>query len=317
MSERAGAHGGSSERLDVAALLRAGADDELTSHDERRLEAHLETQPGDVARVEAERELRRAVRRALNEDASSGAPAGLRERVASAMANADLDTSVPDTMAPETRQTSFWASPRSRGILAMAALVAITLTLGIMFFQPQGTSPFMTSGLGTSQVIAERTSAATYVAKEHSRCFLETIDTGPKFTVDEPENLPSLAGNVVGQSIELADLIRSGATDIEFLNAGRCGVPGGGSSLHLRFTLPDRDDVVSLFIQEDSGRMNFEEGVTYEIPPTQEAPNSPSIFIWSREGLNYYLVIERPEECKPVRDLLSAPSTIRPLTDLA
>lgn len=308
----------SEERLELGALLRAGADDELNAHDERRLEAHLETNPGDVARLEAERELRNAVARTLSFDAGEGASAGLRERIASAMAAVDVeehaDHSIPESLASETRSPEFWSGARGRLTMAAAAAFLLVASAAIVFNQISPINPFAEQTAGP-RFFAERTAAASFVAREHTRCLTDDLRTQRKFTVENPELLPTFTGDVVGRELSLADLIAGGATEIEFVRGGRCGVPSGGPSMHLRFRLPEYDDVVSLFIQQDQERMGLAEGVTYVVTP--EAPNSPSVYIWNREGLNYFLVIEKPEECDSVRKSLDCPTQMRDLADSA
>lgn len=307
----------SEERLDLAALLRAGADDELSAHDERRLEAHLETNPEDVARLDAERQLRQALARSMSTNSGETAPAGLRERIASAMAAVELDgqpeESIPESLAAETRSPEFWSGTRGKYTMAAAAMFLLVASAAIVFQQFAPVNPFGAQTAGT--FFSERTAAATFVAREHSRCFTEDVHTQRKFTVENPDALPSFTGDVVGTELSLADLIAGGATEIEFVRGGKCGVPSGGASMHLRFRLPEYDDVVSLFIQKDSGRLGLAESVTYVVTP--DAPKSPNIFIWSKEGLNYYLVIEHIKDCGPIRETLDCPTQMRELADTA
>ncbi|GAB5497509.1 MAG: hypothetical protein Phyf2KO_25890 [Phycisphaerales bacterium] len=307
----------SEERLDLAALLRAGADDELSAHDERRLEAHLETNPEDVARLDAERQLRQALARSMSVDSGETAPAGLRDRIASAMAAVEFDDqpeeSIPESLAAETRSPEFWSGTRGKFTMAAAAAFLLVASAAIVFQQFSPTSSFtQTAG---PRFFAERTAAASFVAREHSRCFTEDLHTQRKFTIENPEALPSFTGDVVGTELSLADLIAGGATEIEFVKGGKCGVPSGGPSMHLRFRLPEYDDVVSLFIQRDQERMGLSDGVTYVVTP--DAPNSPNVFIWSNEGLNYFLVVEKLEDCGPVRKTMECPSQMRNLADSA
>ena len=300
----------SEDRLNLAAMLRAAADDELGSHDERRLEAHLETNPEDVARIKAEQELRAAVARTMSVDSGEPAPAGLRDRIASAMASVQLDTeddlSVPEQMAQSTRSASFWSGSAIR----YAAAAVVVLVAGAMVYLNSSTTP------GFDQTLMDRTQAATFVSGEHNKCVTDLARAERKFIIDNPEHLPAFAGDIVGMEVALADLVVSGASNVQFMDAGPCGVLGR-KSIHMRFSLPDYEEDVSLFIQRDDGQMNLVDGVTYELDASKDAPMSPSVYIWLREGLVYYLVIENPEETEIIRKSLDLPSETRQLTGSA
>lgn len=302
-------HSNPEQRLNLAALLRAAADDELTSPDERRLEAFLDEDPSLASRIESERLMRRAIGRALEREAGDAAPPGLRDRVARAMASADLgapgSVSVPEAMARSTRSPGFWQRTNFRvGLAAAIVLIGITLT----FFNT-GTP------LGPNQALADRTAAASYVASEHGHCVTDIAHAARKLVLQNPDDLPTLAGGVVGTEIALADLVASGATDIRFIDAGECHVPGGGPSMHLRFTLPDIEGDVSLFLQRDSGRMKLAEGYTYLMVPGEDAPKTPSVYIWLREGIIYFLVVPERAGCEQLRESLVLPTETRSLTD--
>ncbi|PHQ79218.1 MAG: hypothetical protein COB69_08395 [Phycisphaera sp.] len=294
------------DRLNLAAMLRAAADDELCSFDERRLEAHLEEHPEDVARIKAEQELRAAVGRVMGVDSGEGAPAGFRDRVASAMAAVELDTadapSVPEQMSQSTRAASYWAGSPSR-YAAAAAVVLIAAV--VVWFN-------ITGPTGFDQTIMDRTSAATFVAREHGNCITNAARAERKFTIENPEDLPAFAGEVVGMEVSLADLVVGGASNINFIDAGLCGVPGG-KSVHMRFSLPDYENDISLFMQRDTGRLGLDDGVTYELDTTEDAPNSPNVYIWLREGLVYYLVIETQEGTETIHRSLAVPAEMRQL----
>ncbi len=297
----------SEERLNLAAMLRAAADDELGSHDERRLEAHLETAPEDVARIKAEQELKAAVARVMDIDSGESAPAGLRDRIASAMAAVEIETedepSVPEQMAEATRSASFWSGSQLRYIAAAAVVVIAAVAV---YFNT-------TSAPGFDRTLQDRTAAASFVAREHGHCVKDIAHAERKFKIENPEDLPAFAGDIVGMEVALADLVVSGATNVTFMDAGPCGVPGG-KSIHMRFSLPDYEEDISLFIQRDKGQMELDDGITYELDAAKDAPNSSSVYIWLREGLVYYLVIENPEETEILRKELALPGEIRQLT---
>lgn len=304
---------GDDRKLNLAALLRAAADDELSAHDERRLEAFCEEDPSLVSRIECDRKMREAIARAFCCNSGEGAPKSLCDGVREALCGCDTDTqdhahdhgSAPVALAPRTRSTSFWLRPSFQLGLAAAAMVAVAAVL--VFFNNQPVGP--------NQTLADRTAAASFVANEHGHCVTDTLHAASKFVVQDASQLPAFAASIVGTEIALADLLASGASDIRFIDAGPCHVPGGGPSMHLRFTLPEITGDASLFVQRDSGRLRLSEGYTYQLDPTEDAPNSPSVFIWLQQGVLYYLVIPDRTECDTLRKSLDLPAQTRNLTD--
>lgn len=301
--------GNSEQRLNLAALLRAAADDELCSHDERRLEAYIEEDPSLASRIECDQKLREAIGRAFCCDSGDCAPKNLCDCVTDAMRCCQLEestTSVPGEMTPRTRSFSFWQRGNFKMGLAAAALIAIGAVA--LFSNLQ-------APLGPNQALADRTAAASYVASEHGHCITDTVHASRKLALQDSSELPAFTSSVVGSEIALADLVASGATDIRFLDAGACHVPGGGPSMHMRFRLPDIEGESSLFIQRDSGRMKLSEGITYMLAPSGAAPNTPSVYIWLREGFVYYLVIAERAECETLRKSLILPTQTQNLTE--
>ncbi|MFI4870539.1 MAG: hypothetical protein ACIARQ_01900 [Phycisphaerales bacterium JB061] len=301
--------GNSEQKLNLAALLRAAADDELCSHDERRLEAFIEEDPSLASCIECDQKLREAISRAFCCDSGDCAPKNLRDCVQDAMRCCELEestSSVPEALAGRTRSVSFWQRTHIQMGVAAAAMVLIA---GVLFFYNNLTP------VGPNQTLADRTAAASYVASEHGHCITDAVHAAKKLVLESPEELPEFTANVVGSEIAFADLAASGATDVRFVDAGKCHVPGGGPSMHLRFQLPDIEGESSLFIQRDSGRMKLSEGITYTLAPSGDAPNTPSVYMWLREGFVYYLVIPGRAECDKLRKSLVLPTETRNLTD--
>ena len=114
--------------------------------------------------------------------------------------------------------------------LAAAALIAIGAVA--LFSNLQ-------APLGPNQALADRTAAASYVASEHGHCITDTVHASRKLALQDSSELPAFTSSVVGSEIALADLVANGTTDIRFVDAGACQVPGGGPSMHMRFRLPD------------------------------------------------------------------------------
>ena len=274
--------GNSEQKLNLAALLRAAADDELCSHDERRLEAYIEEDPSLASRIECDKKLREAISRAFCCDSGDCAPKNLCDCVTDAMRCCQLDestTSVPGEMAPRTRSFSFWQRGNFKMGLAAAALIAIGAVA--LFSNLQ-------APLGPNQALADRTAAASYVASEHGHCITDTVHASRKLALQDSSELPAFTSSVVGSEIALADM---------------------------RFRLPDIKGESSLFIQRDSGRMKLSEGITYMLAPSGEAPNTPSVYIWLREGFVYYLVIAERTECETLRKSLVLPTQTQNLTE--
>jgi anti-sigma factor RsiW len=321
----------SPETLSRGALLRAGADGELTPAQARALADLVSADPEASRRMESERLLRAAIGRAVRAPAT---PAGLRDRVAAAMASLDLDQeishssansggtielepSVPEQMAPSTRQRSFWSSLGSPAVLrrvgAIAAVVLLTLTAGELVRR---------AGSATS-VLEARASAVDFVAEEHGRCLMDFAPGGGKFSVTSSEQLPGFANGIVGREIGLADLLVQGVQNLTFVDAGECGVPAGGKSMHLRFDVENdagEHEVVSLFVQAADPKIGLDEGVSYLLDPASvggDPAKSPSVYLWLRDGLAYYLVIDNQEMCDTVRQKITAPAEVQPLSNLA
>lgn len=309
-----------------------GADGELTPDQERSLELHLETVPADAARIEAETKLREAVDRV----ASSGpaTPAGLYDRVAAALADlkvAEFDPDLvrpsasapapttqdlPGRLAPLTRDRSFWTRVSPWNLTAAAAVLALGAVATVLLLSKPQSLP--------EQMVASRTAAVQFVAREHGRCFLDLAPGAEKFRLTSSAGLPEFAADVIGREVALADLLASGAENLRFIDAGPCGVPRGGRSMHLRFEMPIAGEpeptAVSLFVQRYTGEQGLDEGTTYALDPAAGADlelKSPTVYTWLRDGLVYYLVIDDAKACSTARQEMAAPERIRPLAGAA
>ncbi len=316
--------------LPLAALVRLAADGEISAEQERRLELELDRDPSLSRQVEAEQLLRASVERAFG-DASAGpaTPAGLRDRVAAALAGVELaglaqegfepaadgaDTvDVPTRLASMTRDRSFWNGPAAR-VLAAAAALTLVATVFIV----------SRTGVPTESPVGDRTRAVQFVASEHGRCVTDIAPGAGKFRVTNASGMPGLTGDVLGREISLADLVVNGAENVAFIDAGPCHVPGGGGSMHLRFEVPaetgGEPHRFSLFVQQDQGTLELSEGVSYVLDPSnggQVELKSPVIYVWLRAGMVYYLVVDTPKACGAIRERLAAPEAIEPLTNAA
>lgn len=300
----------SNSNLSIAALLRCCADGELNDQQRAKIEAHLASHPDDAMRVEFEHQLRKACERSMA--GSAKCPEALRKRVmALAAASAHSGTGqtdaehahapLPVALAPKTRNPSFWIS--TSRFMAVAAAVLLGLTLAFQVGRWSVVAPASPEG-GAQVVLATR--ATEFVRREHSRCAkLRDAEVGNKFTATEAEGLTGAFQSVLGMNLTLEDLIAH-ADSVRFVDAGRCGVPGG-RSLHIRLSTlaQGQEHTASLFVQEDTGRLQLAEGTTYQFAEGEENER-PSVYVWRRAGLFYWLVCDRSDSTRMI-EALGAP----------
>lgn len=300
---------GERERIeDIAGLIRAGADGELTAEEQRALEAHLRANPTDGARVEFERELRSAVKRTMG--ASFRAPAGLRDRVAAAIAaddpaddSGEAETRHVETIAERTRERSFWAGA-GRRVLAAAAVIVLAFGAWYAVTQsaPQQSILRETDG---------RVIVASFLTREHRFCDADKDHAKRKLLCRDPNRLSENCNRWIGEPVSLASLFEG--EGVGLIGMGPCSVPGQGRSVHLQMTVTDngRPILVSIFIQEASAGRGVDDGA-YDL---REAQDGSVITVWrdSATGLVFYLVSDEQAGVERTKDLLEVPSSTRSL----
>jgi hypothetical protein len=276
--------------LSIGALLRLGADDELTAPERDRLAAHLRAHPEDAARLDTERALRARVGRIL--DRSPGAPADLRDSVASILRS---DASE----APVIRRTdrSFWR--RSLAPLAIAASLVFVVSASIVIRQAAVRSTdaaWMDANLGAE--------VAGFVEREHSRCVGLDDATNMKFVTSTLDGAHALIEERLGAGARTLDLSGQG---LELTGAGACHVPGEGRSVHLLYRPVDGDGgAVSLFVQ--AGAPDFR-GVDSSCLCLTDLVEGEEVLVWRRDGLVFYLVCPAGESLAPgILTALDAPT---------
>ena len=161
---------------------------------------------------------------------------------------------------------------------------------------------------GSEVLLAAR--ATEFVAREHGRCRpLDDPSLSAKFTETSAEQLPAAFQTVLGTSLSLSDLITKAET-VRFIDAGKCGVPGG-KSLHMRLSsLTDgQEHTASLFIQEHTGKLHLAEGVSYHMAGGQDM-DKPCVYVWRRGNLIYWLVCDR-SDAGQLQEALSIPAVSR------
>lgn len=281
----------------IAALLRKSADGELSDAEQARLESHLAQNPRDRTRIEFEQQLREACGRALG---GTQAPEGLRERVVARLRDEQVHTDeleharTSQIPAQQTRQRSFWVRVTPMARLAAAAVLLIVA----------GTFLYQVANIGSGTVSPAQAQhleeIASFVGEEHTRCVIDPA-RARKFTIHELDDAPTAFEQLIGTSPSFPELARVG---LEFLDGGRCHVPGEGDSMHLRFKMRDNPDrIVSLFIQAVAGDKDrlFEEGKSYELVGPGESNSGKVIYGWTADGLNYFLVADDAKVCETYR----------------
>ncbi len=290
------------DQLSVAALLRCAADGELTTDQEAQLCSYLDESPGCTQRIEFEQRLRTACCDCFAGEQTC--PDELRSSIEKMLGShqSAADHNEPERLAPITRSPSFWNGGAVARGLAMAAVLVLAVTLAFQVGQRTG----MIDG-GSSQVLLAAR-ATEFVGLEHLRCeLLSDPNVASKFTATLPEDLPRAFQAVMGRTVSLDDIIAH-ADSIQFIDAGRCGVPGAGKSLHIRLSTLDEGEqrTASLFVQEDHGGLQIEDGQSYHVAKGNDL-GKPCVFVWKNDGMLFWLVCDR-SDAQQVREAVGAPA---------
>lgn len=294
----------------LAALIRAAADDELTDAERARFEALLAERPELAGRVEFERRMRGAVGRVIASD-TPAVSADLRSRIEAIASGArteaeQTDDAVAgrlDARSGETKTHGFWAramgGPITRGALSIAAMLAVAAIL------------WTVAGPTPSPLLTEN--VARFVSSEHNRCPIEAKNLGEKFTVKSVAEVPEVFGQLTGRNLSLAALALGELDGMEFVDAGRCHVPPDDeSSLHVRFRSAD-DTMVSLFIQPlteaQAGKLGMVEGETYDLRghAPKDGSSCATVLGWVADGVVHYMVSDQAEPCSKALKSLGQP----------
>ncbi|MCA9287225.1 MAG: hypothetical protein KDA05_01490 [Phycisphaerales bacterium] len=292
--------------LGSAAFLRAGADGELNGAQAEAFEA-LE---GDAAaRVAFERGLRAACARCMDAKASDA----LRARVVQTIRASCPDAGSGDTTgavrheggsAAPRPQPGRARMPRGRRVL-MSVGVSAFLLLAIGMVVQAVINAGSTSGTldGGQQFTA---SLASFVSGEHLRTNPNTEAARLKFSCRDFARVSTDFSEALGEAPDLPQ--PGGEHDLEFEGAARCGVPGGGRSIHARYLSHDpagHTHGVSIFVQQDTGRLDLQEGQVYRL-----ACDNAAVTVWSHAGLVYYLVADDAAGCRCFRTAMGLPDPV-------
>lgn len=289
-----------------AAFLRAGADGELEgAHAEA-----FESLEGDApARVAFERGLRAACGRCMDAKASDALRARVVQTIRASCADAG-DGHTPSAVrhdgvsAAPRPQPGRARMPRGRRVL-MSVGVSAFLLLAIGVVVQAVINAGNTSGTleGGQQFTA---SLASFVSREHLRTSPNTEEARRKFSCRDFGRVSTDFADVLGDAPDLPS--PGGDHDLEFQGAARCGVPGGGRSIHARYVSHDPEGHthgVSIFVQQDTGRLDLEEGQVYRL-----ACDNAAVTVWSHAGLVYYLVADDAAGCRCFRAALGLPDPV-------
>ncbi|MFG0298128.1 MAG: hypothetical protein ACF8K1_00795 [Phycisphaerales bacterium JB047] len=298
--------------INMAALLRACADGELSEAQCERLKAIIGDCPVTPTRVAFDEALRGCCSRAMDKPQC---PKALRDRITSMAAtavSAEQDAyaqQIEDSNA-STRNRSFWARPSVMGIAA-AVLLSVA---GVLVWQ--SASIFGVLGSSTPLNIEQASYServGQFVLGEHNRCCNDDAAEA-KLVQHDIEQAVEYFSQQFERPVRLPDMAGD-QEHIKFYGGGDCHVPETIRSGHLRFDAFDRHGEaisVSLFIAPDPGVLPLEEGVTYRLSSSACDAAGARLFVWVSEGVQYMLVSEASDKtCEDVRDLMNAPVSIK------
>lgn len=284
-------------------LIRAAADDELSAADAERLERIRDEHPEVDEHIAFERALRAACGRAMGD---VQAPAALRARVETLMAEARASARAEDGPeaagpAPElgSRDRSFWAGGPNAVVRWLALGVAAVLigALSLTIWQVAQARP------------AYRTQVISFVADEHHRCLTDESSSG-KFVYASMADLEASLEPMLGADLRLPEVTPAGG--VEFVDGGRCGVPGASGSGHIRFQVRATEEHprldVSLFVLPDTGSLGIEAGTTYSVDTAACGVGFAEAVLWSDGALVYLMVAESAGEgCAKLLEAMRLP----------
>ncbi len=283
------------ESLEPAVILRAAADDELLPEQQISLQSHLAQNPGDDARISFERELRVSCARVM---AAPAAPAGLREKIAARLEADRADDEggpAPISINSAGVDRFFWT--RARRAASMAAAILVLVAVAVVYRQ--------------TQVLSYAMQLSSFVTGEHDRCFTPKGEIISKFTIADAADIQAASLDWLGEDQDLDDLgvgEMIANANLTFLGAGRCAVPGQGSSGHLIFeSQSDPGRTISLFVQRYKADPVLDESVLYSLKAETWPEASAPIVFWRRGEVVYYLICPIQETGARVRVALNAP----------
>lgn len=266
---------------DRTRLLRAAADDALTPEDRLALTSHLERHPDDAAVIEFERRLRTELGRALSPEIPL--PSSVEERV---------------------QQLALGGRPRAHRrlipFLAAAAAVLLVAMLGLRLAVRTDVDEFGFDG---------RSELVRFLGTHPQDCPITIDRTLEEFHVRHFGGAVSELGSLLGRAPVLGDLAQAG---LDFRGMGRCGIPGHQVSMHLLFSGSPGSSLegamLSVYVQRDDGRLPISDGATYRLVSKASEFSDLDMFVWRRDGLDYFVVTPDANAGQVVLACAGAPS---------
>ncbi|MEM0984009.1 MAG: hypothetical protein AAGI17_08680 [Planctomycetota bacterium] len=301
------------EQMSREARIRAVADGEIGPE-------HVSE--SDAGAVAFEQSLRSAVGRAMASGEQFTAPAGLRDRIASAVAadsgtpDSEADNTVSDdefarrldARAEQTRSASFWSGSTIVSIGTLAAAVVMMLAVFSFNSRNQTTAPS-----------AYTTTLAQFVAAEHMRTTPESDAAESKFIVTTHDDAVAQLAERLGAPTALptSDTDEGGDVGmsknaVRFRGLGNCKVPGEGTSSHAQYLIQGPQGAtshVSLFVKQHDDMLDLETGVTYEVDTAACGVDDSRIIVWTDGSVTYVLVAQDAagKVCDKVLEKLGQP----------
>lgn len=311
-------HNSPTENLSDAAILRLAADSEpLSPAHNARLAELLASDPTNENRIAFENALRNSCARTLNiTNPAITCPQNIRDSILQQTAASSQQTQpaplrlTHSDHATTPQHTHNGTTPNKhrfslRTFMNLAAVIALVAAAALFL---------RTTLLPGSAQTEPGVALASFLAHEHTTCTTDFASRHDKFVITNPTDIPAVFRNVLNTSPSIPDMQALG---LEFKGAGRCHVPGDGSSIHLLFApspekqqelCETKDYTVSLFIQTDTGQFDIAPGETYVL----KSPDiKGSVMAWKSDGLLHFLVTACPINCNRVSNALEAPQTRR------
>lgn len=246
-------------RAEIANLLRAAADEELSVAERARLETHLAANPADRAFIDFERRLREAVARVM---AAERAPDSLRGEIESHM-EAQIGETLSFASASRAQAQRRWRVRPSGLAAGFVLLIGAAVVVSVM-------NPSLLSDWRRASTINVDAEVGLGFADEHRRCATDEQYAREKLDLHSREELLAHLQGDLGWEVEAPDLSAFGFT---LRSAGDCAIGGsaaGVGSVHLLFD--DGAKAVSVWIEhslpsELTHSARLEEGRAYRIAP--------------------------------------------------
>tara|TARA_R110002072_G_scaffold42064_9_gene117754 strand:+ start:29859 stop:30833 length:975 start_codon:yes stop_codon:yes gene_type:complete len=304
--------------MNIAALLRASADGELTDCQCEELDAYMAQNPEAESQIAFEQAMKDCCSRAMAKPccpdvlrakivAMAGAPA---PAVAEAIADSDTDAYAARIEASnaQTRSSSFW----SRSPVMGAAAALLMVVAGTLIWQSASLGPSSAPEHFTSTQATYFDRVSNFVVKEHNRCCDDKAAQN-KLVNHDINQAVAYFSEEFEHELVLPDMVNAEG-QVQFFGGGDCSVPSTSRSGHLRFDAinPDGTHIsLSLFISPDPGLLPMQEGITYPLNAKACTESGARIFAWVNNGVQYLLVSEAEDNmCATVREIMHAPTTI-------